>query len=56
MRTSNQIIDDIETIREDILSICQVEKSLLSFDLSFYVNQLTDLKRELRLALIEERQ
>ena len=56
MRNPDDIIDDIETIRIDLLKMCKYKNALLTLDLSFYVNQLTDLKRELRLALIEGRQ
>lgn len=56
MRSSHEIMQELEAIRQDINEITSNENVLLTYDFKFHVAMITDLKRELRLALIEERQ
>ena len=55
-RKSSEIIEDIEDIRQSMLNALSSKDALLFVDLQFLLNQVTDLKQELRLSLIDERQ
>ena len=55
-RKSSEIIEDIEDIRQSMLNALSSKDALLFIDLQFLLNQVTDLKQELRLSLIDERQ
>ena len=54
-RKSSEIIEDIEDIRQSMLNALSSKDALLFIDLQFLLNQVTDLKQELRLSLIDER-
>ena len=55
-RKSSEIIEDIEDIRQSMLNALSSKDALLFVDLQFLLNQVTDLKQELKLSLIDERQ